>query len=62
MVWLPAALCYGGAAAPHGVPSLHGMSSDWVPMRDVENPPDVNSFHDMPLVSCSKRDRQVAIV
>jgi hypothetical protein len=51
MVWLPAALCYGGVAAPPGVPALDEMAGDWVPMRDVANPPDVNNFHDMLLVN-----------
>jgi hypothetical protein len=51
MVWLPAALCYGGVAAPPGVPPLDEMAGDWVPMRDVANPPDVNNFHDILLVN-----------
>ena len=48
---LPAALCYGGVAAPAGVPSLDEMAGDWVPMREVANPPDVNNFHEMLLVN-----------
>ena len=51
MVWLPAPLCHGGVAAPPGVLSLDEMAGDWVPMRDVANPPDVNNFHDMLLVN-----------
>ncbi len=34
-----------------GVPSLDEMAGDWLPMKDVANPPDVNNFHDMLLVN-----------
>ena len=34
-----------------GVPSLDEMAGDWLPMKDVADPPDVNNFHDMLLVS-----------
>ena len=36
---------------PAGVPSLDEMAGDWLPMKDVANPPDVNNFHDMLLVN-----------
>jgi hypothetical protein len=51
LVWLPAVLCHGESALPHGVPPLDEMAGDWLPMIDVANPPDVNNFHDMLLVS-----------
>lgn len=38
------------AQTPAGVPSLDEMSGDWLPMKDVANPPDVNNFHDMLIV------------
>ncbi|HWD94316.1 MAG TPA: hypothetical protein VG938_18440 [Verrucomicrobiae bacterium] len=38
------------AQVPTGVPSLDEMAGDWLPMKDVANPPDVNNFHDMLLV------------
>jgi hypothetical protein len=34
-----------------GVPTLDDMAGDWLPMKDVANPPDVNNFHDMLLVN-----------
>jgi hypothetical protein len=34
-----------------GVPSLDEMAGEWLPMKDVANPPDVNNFHDMLLVN-----------
>jgi hypothetical protein len=34
-----------------GVPSLDEMAGDWLPMKEVANPPDVNNFHDMLLVN-----------
>jgi len=39
------------AQTPVGVPSLDEMSGDWLAMKDVANPPDVNNFHDMLLVN-----------
>lgn len=39
------------AQTPAGVPLLDDMAGDWVPMKDVANPPDVNNFHDMLLVN-----------
>ena len=39
------------AQTPVGVPSLDEMAGDWLPMKDVANPPDVNNFHDMLLVN-----------
>src|SRR5579863_6510714 len=48
---LPAVLCQGRSALPDGVPSLDEMAGDWLPMKDVANPPDVNNFHDMLLVN-----------
>ena len=44
-------LCYGKSPLPSGVPSLDEMAGDWLPMKDVANPPDVNNFHDMLLVN-----------
>lgn len=43
--------CPVGAQTPAGVPSLNEMAGDWLPMKKVANPPDVNNFHDMLLVS-----------
>jgi len=51
LVWLSSVLCHGRGAAPTGVPLLDGMAGDWLPMKDVANPPDVNNFHDMLLVN-----------
>jgi hypothetical protein len=51
LTWLPAALCYGRTAPPAGVPPLEEMAGNWLPMKDVANPPDVNNFHDMLLVN-----------
>jgi len=34
-----------------GVPSLDEMAGDWLPMKDVANPPDVNNFHDMLIIN-----------
>ena len=51
LVWLPAVLCHGESALPAGVPSLDEMAGDWLPMKDVANPPDVNNFHDMLLIN-----------
>src|SRR5271168_783760 len=51
LVWLSAVLCHGGSASPAGVPLLDEMAGSWLPMKDVANPPDVNNFHDMLLVS-----------
>jgi len=48
-VWLPR--CHGGSASPAGVPPLDEMAGDWLTMKDVANPPDVNNFHDMLLVN-----------
>ena len=39
------------AQVPAGVPSLDEMASDWLPMKDVANPPDVNNFHDMLIIN-----------
>ena len=39
------------AQTPAGMPSLDDMAGDWLPMKDVANPPDVNNFHDMLLVN-----------
>jgi hypothetical protein len=39
------------AEAPSGVPRLDEMAGDWLPMQNAANPPDVNNFHDMLLVS-----------
>src|SRR6267154_744635 len=38
------------AQTPAGVPSLDEMAGDWLPMKDVANPPDVNNFHDMLII------------
>lgn len=43
-------LCHA-RTLPVGVPSLDDMAGDWLPMKDVANPPDVNNFHDMLLVN-----------
>ncbi|HEX3800060.1 MAG TPA: hypothetical protein VH413_15305 [Verrucomicrobiae bacterium] len=51
MVWLPAMLCHGKSALPAGVPLLDEMAGNWLLMKDVANPPDVNNFHDMLLVN-----------
>jgi hypothetical protein len=51
LVCLPAVLCHGRNAPPAGVPPLDEMAGDWLPMKDVANPPDVNNFHDMLLVN-----------
>src|ERR1700677_445582 len=51
LVWLPTMLCHGKSAWPAGVPPLDGMAGNWLPMKDVANPPDVNNFHDMLLVN-----------
>ena len=37
------------AAVPH-VPSLDEMAGDWIPMRDVANPPAVHNFNQMLVV------------
>ena len=39
------------AQTPAGVPSLDEMAGDWLPMKDVANPPDVNNFRDMLLIN-----------
>jgi hypothetical protein len=39
------------AQTPVGVPSLDEMAGDWLPMKDVANPPDVNNFHDMLIIN-----------
>jgi hypothetical protein len=39
------------ALTPAGVPSLDEMTGDWLPMKEVANPPDVNNFHDMLLIN-----------
>src|SRR5271155_4681809 len=39
------------AEMPPRVPGLDEMAGDWLPMRNVDNPPDVNNFHDMLLVN-----------
>jgi hypothetical protein len=39
------------AQTPAGVPSLDEMAGDWLSMKDVANPPDVNNFHDMLLIN-----------
>ena len=39
------------AQAPAGVPSLDEMAGDWLPMKGVANPPDVNNFHDMLMIN-----------
>jgi len=51
LVWLPTVLCHGKSALPAGVPPLDGMAGNWLPMKVVANPPDVNNFHDMLLVN-----------
>lgn len=38
------------AQTPAGVPSLDKMAGEWLPMKDVANPPDVNNFHDMLII------------
>jgi hypothetical protein len=38
------------AKTPTGVPSLDEMAGDWLPMKDVANPQDVNNFHDMLII------------
>ena len=39
------------AQTPASVPSLDEMAGDWLPMKDVANPPDVNNFHDMLIIN-----------
>lgn len=39
------------AQTPAGVPSLDAMAGDWLPVKNVANPPDVNNFHDMLLIN-----------
>ncbi|HLZ53056.1 MAG TPA: hypothetical protein VKS19_01125, partial [Verrucomicrobiae bacterium] len=39
------------AQTPVGVPSLDEMAGDWLPMKDVANPPDVNNFHDLLIIN-----------
>ncbi|HEV2434941.1 MAG TPA: hypothetical protein VG077_02990 [Verrucomicrobiae bacterium] len=39
------------AQMPAGVPPLDEMAGDWLPMKDVANPPDVNNFHDMLIIN-----------
>jgi hypothetical protein len=39
------------AQLPAGVPALDQMAGDWLPMKDVANPPDVNNFHDMLIIN-----------
>ena len=51
LVWLTALLCHARSASPAGVPPLDEMAGDWLPMKDVANPPDVNNFHDMLMVN-----------
>ncbi|HUA38216.1 MAG TPA: hypothetical protein VMA35_07415 [Candidatus Sulfopaludibacter sp.] len=38
------------AQTPAGAPSLDEVAGDWLPMKDVANPPDVNNFHDMLII------------
>jgi hypothetical protein len=51
LVWLPAAFCHGRGAWPAGLPSLDEMAGNWLRMKDVANPPDVNNFRDMLLIN-----------
>lgn len=47
-------LAFSGSSAvspPQGVPTLDDMAGEWIPMRDVANPPAVHNFHDMLLVN-----------
>ena len=44
-------LCHGMSASLTDVPQLDEMAGSWLPMKDVANPPDVNNFHDMLLIS-----------
>ena len=39
------------AQTPAGVPSLDEMAGDWLLMKDVANPPDVNNFHDILIIN-----------
>ena len=39
------------AQRPAGLPALDEMAGDWLPIKDVANPPDVNNVHDMLLVN-----------
>jgi len=39
------------AVAKSDIPDLDEMAGDWLPMRDVANPPAVHNFHDMLLVN-----------
>ena len=32
------------------IPTLDEMAGDWIPMKDVVNPPAVHNFHDMLMV------------
>ena len=46
-------LAVGAIAADQpvdGVPSLDAMAGDWLPMKDVANPPDVHNFNQMLIV------------
>ena len=38
------------AQTPAVAPSLDEVAGDWLPMKDVANPPDVNNFHDMLII------------
>lgn len=51
IVSLSAVVCHGKGALPAGVPILDEMAGDWLPMKGVANPPDVNNFQDMLLVN-----------
>ncbi len=51
LVWLPVVFCHGRSPSPAYVPALDEMAGDWLPTKDVANPPDVNNFRDMLLVN-----------
>ena len=38
------------AGAISAIPTLDEMAGDWIPMKDVVNPPAVHNFHDMLIV------------
>jgi hypothetical protein len=49
LAFLQVKLCLGASSME--VPALDEMAGDWLPMKDVANPPDVNNFHDMLIIN-----------
>jgi hypothetical protein len=48
LIFQSAGICAGIAS---GIPTLDEMAGEWLPMRNVANPPDVNNFHDMLIIN-----------